>query len=437
MRVMKLFTRLLAIIIFCLVPGILRAQDIYSLGGDLTSSLAGRAAIQVTAPNISSEELRIEQLAGFGVFHRFSSVAEGRGPRFNSDGCGSCHVDNGRGPVGFSSKSRNSTMVIKVSLAGRDSGGAPRNVPGVGEQLQDHEVGGGNLYRVKLRWKEVDGFYPDGTRYHLRRPNLDFSIPGVAGRRVRSSLRMTPIVIGPGLLEAVPEAAILAMSDPFDVNHDGISGKPQYVPDRRHDTFAVGRYGFKASHPTVEQQTAAAAAHDIGLTNVLFPAMGSAPELSEADLRLLVVYQMLAGVPYARAQEDPRVQAGKNLFQRIGCDGCHLMTMVTGGHEFVELRNQVIHPFTDLLLHDMGRGLADKRAEFSSSGSEWRTTPLWGLGYSRRISKVQARFLHDGRARTIEEAILWHGGEASASRREFIRLSKEQRQQLLAFLDSL
>lgn len=414
------------------------AQDVTRLGGDLTTELTGKSAIQVTAPNVTDETRRLQQLAGFSTFHDLFKKRSGLGPQFINASCSGCHVDNGRGPTEFSHINLGqSTMVVKVSLPGLKPSGAPRDVPGVGEQLLDQYLEGQPNVDINLQWVNVDGQYPDGTPYRLRKPNLRFRIDGKSGRPIISSLRMTPPVIGPGLLEAIPDSEILALSDPGDLDRDGISGKPNFVIDKRTGQYAIGRFGFKASNTTVEQQSAAALFHDMGITNPVISDVGIPIELPQETLDILVLYQKLAGVPKAIRQDDPRVIAGKSLFQQIGCHLCHRMTMKTGDYPDPELANQEFHPFTDLLLHNMGPGLADKRAEFSAAGAEWRTTPLWGLGFSRTLARRKAVFLHDGRAKTIEQAILWHGGEARASQRRFQALSKEQRTQLIAFLNSL
>lgn len=432
---------LLTIILTFCVTGVAIGQaeepDYTLLGGDLTSSFTDRNAIQLTAPNVDDENLRLKQLAGFSVFHGIKTASQGLGPFFNHKSCSSCHVNNGRGKVRISQNSIGSTMVIKVGLKGLNPDGSPQNVPKVGEQLRDRKISGKTKHAIDLEWRSVSGTYPDGTKYKLRKPRLKFRIGKKGKRAFAHSLRMTPAVIGPGLIEAIPESEILAKVDPNDSDGDGISGRAQYVPNIRTATKSLGRFGYRASHPTLEQQSAAAAFNDMGLTNAIYNDNPLVFELPESDLEILAVYQQLAGVPAAQNQTDPDVILGKNLFQTIGCDKCHTPTYITAGHEFEELNGQTIHPFTDLLLHDMGPGLADTRPEFEASGSEWRTAPLWGLGFSENLSKIDARYLHDGRARTVEEAILWHGGEAEAARSNFKNLSKQQREALLKFLKSL
>jgi CxxC motif-containing protein (DUF1111 family) len=417
----------------------LRAEDpdFTFLGGDLTSSFGDRNAIQLTAPNVDDDALRLQQLSGFVVFHQIRTASKGLGPFFNHNSCSSCHVNNGRGRVRISSKSLGSSMVVKVSLPGLNTDGSPKDVPNVGEQLLDRTVKGKTRYGIDLEWRTVNGSYPDGTKYELRKPRLKFVIGNKQQRAFAYSLRMTPPVIGPGLLEAIPDSLISSWADPEDSNGDGISGRMQYVPSRRTGTFEIGRFGFKASHPSLEQQSAAAAFNDMGLVNPLFPKDDKPFELSDLDLFKLSIYQQLAGVPAARNQSDIDIIRGKNLFLAVGCESCHKTNVVTGSHQYSNLSNQTIHPFTDLLLHDMGPELANKRAEFQASGSEWRTTPLWGLGFTQTLSAVEARYLHDGRARTIEEAILWHGGEGDTARQNFKNLPSADRASLLKFLSSL
>jgi CxxC motif-containing protein (DUF1111 family) len=413
----------------------LRAEDVTLLGGDLSSDLQGRAAIQVFAPNIS-EENKTAQLSGFAPFHDRFDFETGLGPKFINRSCGDCHVGNGRGPVRLArGANRLSTVVVKVSQ-GNDITGAPINVKGVGEQIQDANRRGRDIFGLRLEWL-ASSFTINGVKIAARKPVVSFSLPAGAPSEVGVSLRMTPIIIGVGLLEAISEDTILELSDPYDRNDDGISGRPQYVPDLIIQELKLGRFGFKASHPTIEQQSAAAAFHDMGVTNKYFPGRRGIIELSDEQFENMVVYLALAGVPKARDQGDEKVIKGQLHFKDIGCADCHVMTLKTGEHRYSELSNQTIHPFTDLLLHDMGEGLSDTRPEYEASAREWRTTPLWGLGYSASVSEVKPLYLHDGRAKTIEEAILWHDGEARRSRKAFQKLSDEDSEALLAFLRSL
>jgi CxxC motif-containing protein (DUF1111 family) len=428
-------------LLLCFLSTPCYAQDITELGDELTAdaALSGPAVIQVNAPSITGERKQ-QQLAGFATFHKLFTKQAGLGPRFINASCSGCHVNNGRGPlrIGRTNRAKGSTVVVKVSKRGLNPDGSPKDVPGLGEQLLDQSLDNRPLVTSTLKWTSVRGSYPDGTRYRLRRPALEFRIRGESRRKLVTSLRMTPPVIGPGLLEAIPAATIQSYADPEDLNGDGVSGRVQLVPDKRTGQLAIGRFGFRGSHSTVEQQSGAALIHDMGVTNPLFSLLGQPIELQQAELDLLTIYQELAGMPRARNQVDPNVVAGKTLFQAVGCDSCHKFNIQTESTADPELNGQTIHPFTDLLLHDMGDGLADKRAEFQASGREWRTTPLWGLGFSQSLSNGKPIvFLHDGRARSHEEAILWHDGEANSSRERFKNLTTAERQQLLAFLASL
>jgi len=245
-------------------------------------------------------------------------------------------------------------------------------------------------------------------------------------------------VFGAGLLEAVDAASILALADPDDSDSDGISGRANMVWNQRERRTAVGKFGLKAAAPTVLQQVATAYSTDMGVTNPIFP-MGDRPaDISQSVLGLTVFYTQTLAVPKARDQDNAAVRSGRVTFQALGCAGCHMQTLTTGQHSIVELSNQTIHPFTDLLLHDMGEGLADGRPEFLATSREWRTTPLWGIGLTETVLRGgEVTYLHDGRARTLEEAILWHGGEAEASQRRFVEIAASEREALIRFLRSL
>ena len=268
--------------------------------------------------------------------------------------------------------------------------------------------------------------------------------------RAAFSPRVAPAVIGLGLLEAVPAATLEALADPEDTDGDGISGRINIVPERGQGQ-AVGRFGWKANVASIREQAAGAFHGDIGLTTSLFPAQNcpaaqadclaaeaqADPEVSDAFLDKLTTYVRTLAVPVARNFDAPEVQHGERLFRDFGCASCHIPTLQTDDTAALpELRNQTFHPFTDLLLHDMGEGLADGRPDSGASGSEWRTPPLWGIGLQEKVNRHD-RLLHDGRARGVAEAILWHGGEAEASREAFRTAPQEERQALLAFLNAL
>ncbi len=271
------------------------------------------------------------------------------------------------------------------------------------------------------------------------------------------SPRVAPTMIGLGLLEAIPTEDILALADPEDANGDGISGRANVVTSAEFGVQELGRFGHKATLPTVGEQTAAAFSADLGLSTPLFPwhwgdcteaqvacrtaPHGNDPEREglEVDSRAMAVlnlYSRTLGVPARTAVDDPEVLRGKALFHEAGCAGCHVPKHVTHRLASGTGSFQLIWPYTDLLLHDMGEGLADGRPDGLADGREWRTAPLWGLGLVAQAGG-QRGYLHDGRARTVLEAVLWHGGEAEAAKENVVAMSPEDRAAMLAFLESL
>jgi CxxC motif-containing protein (DUF1111 family) len=299
-----------------------------------------------------------------------------------------------------------------------------------------------------IYYVEDRGTFGDGSRFQLRVPT--YTLTGVyrplpAG--VLFSPRTAPVVFGLGLLEAVPEWQVLSLADPRDRNRDGISGRPNYVWDAIKGRPALGRFGWKANTPNLTQQAAGAYNGDMGVTSDLFtaePCEGQhpgcarhAPEIDAQTVADVALYTQTLAVPARRDLDDPVTQRGEHVFYAAGCAGCHTPTLRTGTLRGVpEVSNQVIHPYTDLLVHDMGPGLADGRRDFQASGSEWRTPPLWGVGLVETVNG-HTNFLHDGRARTLLEAVLWHGGEAKAARDKVKRLARRDRDALIAFLGSL
>jgi CxxC motif-containing protein (DUF1111 family) len=347
------------------------------------------------------------------------------GPLAITGACNDCHARNGRASppeVGASLDQ----YVFRLGAA--DGGPDPR----LGQVLQPR---GGLEPAVRLTgWREARG---------LRRPEYGFQDPAPA----RSSARITPQLVGLGLLEAIPEASIVRLADPDDADGDGISGRASVVLETTTGLPRLGRFGYKAGQPTVRQQTAAALRTDMGVLTSVYPSPdcgaeqagcgASVAELSDDELDALTLYVALLGVPAQRGFADADVVAGEAVFGAIGCDDCHVGTFTTSERAVhPELRAQVIRPFTDLLLHDLGPELADELGEGDTTGAEWRTAPLWGLGHTAAVSEAQG-YLHDGRARTVEEAIRWHGGEASSARAAFEALDAAERAQLLRFLGSL
>jgi CxxC motif-containing protein (DUF1111 family) len=258
-------------------------------------------------------------------------------------------------------------------------------------------------------------------------------------------------MIGLGLLEALAAADIEALADPDDDDGDGISGRANHVWDPITQTTVLGRFGWKANQAGLRQQVAGAFLGDMGITSSLAPddncpasqldcaaaPNGGTPELDESLLTAVTVYSRLLAVPARRDVDDPEVLAGRELFRAIGCADCHVPKHQTGTLAgFPELSDQTIWPYTDLLLHDMGDGLADGRRDFAADGREWRTPPLWGIGLFEVVNE-HTLYLHDGRARNLAEAVLWHGGEGQAARDRFAALAAGDRAVLLRFLGSL
>lgn len=415
-------------------------------GGETTVFDATKNAFSFPAHNIR-ETLRPAFFVGNSFFNQNwvappASVAgrDGLGPLFNARSCSACHFKDGRSRPPEAGEAM-STMLIRLSVHGKDSHGAPKPEPRYGGQIQGQAIPGVQSEAdVFVAYDEAEGRYIDGATYHLRKPkysirNLGY---GALAKDVRTSPRVAPAMVGMGLLEAVPDEVLRSLADPDDCNGDGISGRINEVWDQVSGKMAVGRFGWKAEQPTVLQQVATAFFEDMGLTSRVMQGNGSEPlEVSDKVLDDVVAYTCTLGVPARRNWTNSVVQRGKELFAKAGCAACHTPKLQTGVSErFAELSNQTIRPYTDLLLHDMGIGLADERPVFKASGREWRTAPLWGIGLVQKVNG-HTFFLHDGRARNFAEAILWHGGEGEAARENFRGMSRGDRDALIAFLNSL
>jgi CxxC motif-containing protein (DUF1111 family) len=427
-------------------------------GGDATIAAVGENAFGHPAPNLG----RLERRA-FAVGNSFfrdnwvlaPASAEGRdglGPLFNATSCSGCHLRDGRAAPPEGERLEEPGLLIRLGL--RREGGPDRPHPVYGEQVQDHAAPGfAPEARVVVRREVVRGSYGDGTPYELERPSyaLEELAYGPLGEGVVLGPRIANQLVGLGLLEAIPEAALLAREDPLDEDGDGISGRAHRVTSRRTGRPALGRFGWKATQPTVEEQVAAAFLGDIGITSPLHPGealrpaqaegrevpSGGAPELDEHKLQRVTFYTQALAVPARRGPDLPVVRRGAELFRALRCDACHVPSWTTAEEASVPgYERQTIHPYTDLLLHDLGAGLADEKHDGEARPEEWRTAPLWGIGLVEAVSG-HTRFLHDGRARGLAEAVLWHGGEAEASREGFRTLPAADREALLAFLRSI
>ena len=332
--------------------------------------------------------------------------------------------------------------------------------PVYGGQLQNYSVQGVPAEgRIGITYRERSVSLSEGATIRLQHPRYSVLDPGYGplDPEVMLSPRVAPQMIGMGLIEAIPEADILALEDPDDADGDGISGHASRVWNAEEERFTLGRFGWKAGSATVAEQTALAFSGDIGLSSHLVPeawgdctqaqircreaAHGRDPaegvEVKGQMFDMVVFYSRHLAVPARRDVGGAAVLDGKRLFYAAGCTGCHRPKFVTARDaDQPEHAFQLIWPYSDFLLHDMGEGLADRRPEGSASGREWRTPPLWGIGLTEQVSG-HSRFLHDGRARGLLEAVLWHGGEAEAARDAVVRMSDEEREALLAFMRSL
>ena len=427
------------------------------LGGDTTAFSSGSNAFELSARNLKNEERRIFEV-GDSFFNQnwvtapaSTEARDGLGPTFNAQACSSCHSHDGRARPPEDDTDPVRGLLLRLSVPGPEG---PVDEPVYGGQLQDRAINGVPPEgRIGIRYETTTGSYPDGTPYSLQDPTyviLDLAF-GPIRPDTMVSARIAPAVFGMGLLEAIPEERILALADPDDADGDGISGRPNMVLDMRTGEYVLGRFGWKANQPTVMQQTAGAFHGDIGITSTLFAEencpqaqaacreapSGGSPELPDERLSKIDFYVRTLAVPAMRNVDSSVVRGGAQLFVEVGCAACHTPRHVTDeDYPTLPLRGQVIFPYTDLLLHDMGPGLADGRPDGLASGSEWRTAPLWGIGLVEAVNG-HTRFLHDGRARSIEEAILWHDGEGRASRDAFKGLSREDIKAVIEFLRSL
>ncbi|MGI9606888.1 MAG: di-heme oxidoredictase family protein [Acidimicrobiales bacterium] len=380
------------------------------------------------------------------------TATDGLGPLFNADSCVACHASTGRRQVPPEGALVDPGLVIRLSVAGAAPTGAPLPEPSYGHQLQDKAIGAGPAEGTAFTNYVIQrGSYPDGTEFEIIWPTVNIRDrqhgPISVGTLV--SARIGPQMIGMGLLEAIPQDAILALADPNDADGDGISGRPNVVWNPITEELELGRFGWKSNIASLPHQIAAAFNGDIGITSSIVPTENCAPgqsvcdetssggtnEVSDERIEGLTTYLRGLAVPPQRTPDDPTVVAGGENFRTFGCASCHIESFSTGVSEMNALTGRVVSPYTDLLLHDMGFDMGDDRPDFVATGNEWRTAPLWGLGLLP--GEGDRGLLHDGRARTIEEAILWHGGEAARSRANFMGATAEDRTELVTFLESL
>ncbi len=443
--------------------------DVTLPAGSFTVAATDAGAYSQPAP-VLSERQRTAFLRGQAGFNRpwvvfsVSTGDWGLGPTFVADRCSACHGGAGRGTLPKSANAQLLAMVVRLSVPGTDLHGGPKPLAHYGDQLQNRALQGEkpeSLFAyspvpaeadVYLDWDEHKVQLADGTEVSLRRPRLSVESPtfGDLPADTMTSLRLAPPVFGLGLLEAVPEDSLLAIAE--RQRQLGFNGRPNYVWDEVNQRMALGRFGWKANQPNLRQQVAAAALNDMGVTSSLFPRQncpevqtlcrkevpGNDPELSDAAWDDFEMLMLGLGVPATRGMNNAAVQRGAALFEQLQCAVCHVPTLTTAEYfpRLPQLSRQTIRAYTDLLLHDMGEGLADHRPDYAAGGRDWRTPPLWGLGLSKTVNGSTA-LLHDGRARSFIEAVLWHGGEAQRSRDAFAALSKRDRDALVAFLEAI
>jgi CxxC motif-containing protein (DUF1111 family) len=426
-------------------------------GGGTTVFDASDSAFSFPAPGLSPLAFARHEAGDAGFEQEFVEESglpnSGLGPIFDNVSCEECHVGDGRGrpplepTYAFNLEDPFNSMLFRASIPGVGPHGGPNPVPKLGGQLQLQSVGGfGADITALVKYVSRTGTFADGTSYTLFAP--EYTLAGsLLPANVLFSPRTAPFVFGLGLLEAVPAFSILAAADPRDRNHDGISGRPNFVFDEVHKRFALGRFGWKANTPNLVQQTAGAYNGDMGITSSIFPKescdgrdgcnSNHPPEVADQTVKDVALYTRTLGVPARRNLDNPTATKGERLFYAAGCASCHTPTLRTGFFPGLpQISNQVIHPYTDLLVHDMGEALADGRPDFQASGSEWRTPPLWGIGLVETVNQ-HTSFMHDGRAQNLLQAVLWHGGEAKSAQARVLRMSAEERDALVAFLQSL
>lgn len=432
---------------------VLDEYDIRLSAGSQTIFSEGVGAFSQAFPGLSGRRLSEHELGDLHFEATFVSAPaplfQGLGTVYNNNACVNCHINDGRGkPIENSEPTV--SILMRMSIPGTGAHGSAMPVPGFGDQLQDKAIFGYQPEaHVAVTWEESCFYFSDGDSVILRKPTwqLNNSYAPLPANLMLSA-RVAPPVHGLGLLEMVDEQTLLSFADVNDKNNDGISGKPNYGWDAKSGKKMIGRFGWKSEAPTLNQQVAGAYREDMGITSYVIPTEGNADqpqydglhddaELPDSIFNAVVFYVKTLAVPARRKVTDPVVKHGEELFKQAKCASCHIPSMRTKTDvSFPEASNQVIRPYTDLLLHDMGPELSDYRPSYDAMGEEWRTPPLWGIGLTYLVNGHN-NFLHDGRARSVMEAILWHGGEAASSRDYVKNLNKSDRQALLTFLSSL
>ena len=410
--------------------------------------LSGPTAFSLADPIMNSSDLAKFNY-GRGLFHHVWDVHEhsdgsqsGLGPLYAANSCASCHIRDGRGKAPAHGES-SSSYVIAVGIPAQDYGSRPDKT--YGSQIQMNAVGAPPEAIVRTTYITTLEKFEDGTTIELRKPKFQISqlAYGELESDAKLSGRLPQQLIGLGYLEAVPAENLYGLADQSDSNGDGVSGRVSII-----ENGEIGRFGWKASTSSVLHQIAKAASRDMGISTPLFPAYAGdctllqpqclaasleqpenkATELDGNEARILALYSAKLAVPPRRNISDPNVLSGEDIFERIGCADCHV--------PMFDQNQPYPSAHTDLLLHDMGDGLRDETFGETALANEWRTPPLWGLGYIQEVNGNQ-NYLHDGRAKSLAEAIMWHGGEGTSAKEKFRSLSKNERNQLFDYLNSL
>lgn len=449
------------------------APDEEKTGGETTVFATGRNAFSFPLANLPDDE-RTRFVIGNSFFRRnwvqapaSTTARDGLGPQFIARSCGGCHVQDGRGaPPDFSRglKEQPVGLLLRLSVPGSGAHGGVVPDPVYGDQFANFSVLGVQPEgQISLRYDSVHGKFADGTPYQLQKPRYGFDKLnyGAMAKDVMVSPRIAPQMAGVGLLEAIPEAEILRNASEQAASDSAVRGMVNVVWDAPSQQMRTGRFGWKANVASLAHQTAGAFLGDMGITSTLFAqegcmpaqkdclaaprgAQGKAPEIDDKTLSDVVFYTTTLAPAARRNPQDAQVLQGQKLFAQAQCAVCHRPSYVTsqGPQErfprlsSAALQGQTIWPYTDLLLHDMGQGLADGRPDFQASGQQWRTPPLWGIGLIPDVNGHN-RLLHDGRARGAMEAILWHDGEAKASQQAVLKMNAQERAALVKFLESL
>lgn len=431
------------------------AMPVYA---EVTTNDTTRDAFSQPVSGLSEAE-RIKFFKGRGLVRQVWVIPpsenreiSGLGPLYNRISCVACHVGNGRGFAPDKSNESMRAMLVRLSIPSSDEKGGPKPHPAYGGQLNEHGVPGvAGEGRAEVSYIEQEVKLKDGVSVYMRKPALNYVdlAYGSFGNDIMTSPRITPPLFGLGLLQAVPDETIVALAQTQKA--DGIRGRVNRVWDVIQQKTVLGRFGWKANMPNLRQQIAGAFVGDMGITSPLFPQenctaiqmdcqkspSAGQPELTSEQLESTEFYHLALAAPQQRDRNDAEVIRGAAIFRQAQCAACHVPELKTGNFKALpRLSGQTIHPYTDLLLHDMGESLADHRPDYLASGREWRTPPLWGIGLAQKI-EPRAGYLHDGRARTLLEAILWHDGEGAISAKEVSNLSSQDRQALLRFLQSL